>query len=63
MKLILPLKNVNDQDKRALSLYVAIALLGAVCLAFTLVYLPSLSRKPDLERPVTATPKPPVHNR
>lgn len=65
MKLMLPLKYINEQDKRALWLYVVIALLGAVCMALTLFFTSgvSLGKKPDLEPPVTSTPKPPSRNR
>lgn len=65
MKLMLPLKYVNEQDKRALWLYVAIALLGAVCMASVLLYTSGLpfGKKIGPEHPVTSTPKSPARNR
>ena len=63
MKLMLPLKYVNEQDKRALWLYLAIALLGAVCLASALLFAPTVGKKPALEPPSAASPKPPARNR
>lgn len=38
MEFMLPLKYVNDQDKRALALYFIIALLCTACLAFVMLY-------------------------
>lgn len=67
MKLMLPLKYVNEQDKRALWLYFAIALLGAVCLASALFFVPTVGKKSELEHPgaasPAASPKPPSRNR
>lgn len=65
MKLMLPLKYVNEQDKRALWLYVVIALLSAVCLASTLFFTSGfpLGKKTELEHPATSTPKPSSRNR
>ena len=36
---MLPIKHLTQQDKRALILYLSIALLSAACLAFVMLYL------------------------
>ncbi|MFN7930965.1 MAG: hypothetical protein U0Y68_24170 [Blastocatellia bacterium] len=65
MKLLLPLKYVNEQDKRALWLYVALALLSAICLAAALFFAPDflLGKKPDATPHRTVTPQPTARHR
>lgn len=60
MKPLLPLKYINDQDKRALGLYLAIALLSAILLAAALSFAPALflGKKPETVPPRTASPQP-----
>lgn len=60
MKPLLPLKYVNDQDKRALGWYLAIALLSAILLAAALFLAPTLflGKKPETVPPRAASPQP-----
>jgi hypothetical protein len=60
MKFMLPWKHLTEPDKRALSLYLLIALLSAACVAFGMLYRADFrfGKKADLEQPPTTTPKP-----
>ena len=63
MELMLLPKSVTTQDKRALSLYFAIALLGAACVVFAMLYKADfqIGKKAEVEH--TPTPKPTPRNR
>ena len=63
MELMLPLKHVTEQDKRALTLYFAIALLCAACVVFAMLYKADfrVGKKADAEQ--SPTPKPMPLNR
>ena len=65
MELMLPLKHVTEQDKRALTLYIAIALLSAACVVFAMLYQADfhVGKKADAEQSPTPTPKPTPRNR
>ncbi len=63
MELMLPLKHVTEQDKRALTLYFAIALLCAACVVFAMLYKADfhVGKKANVEQPPTLKSTP--HNR
>ncbi|MBS1810619.1 MAG: hypothetical protein JST84_20820 [Acidobacteria bacterium] len=65
MKLMLPLKYVNEQDKRALWLYFAIAFLGALCMVAVLFFFTGIhfGNKAGMESPAVNNPKTPIRNR
>jgi hypothetical protein len=60
MKLLLPSKYLNEQDKRALWLYLVIAVLSAVALAAGLFFASDLhfGKKTEMEAPTATTPNP-----
>ncbi len=64
---MLPFKHVTEQDKRALTLYFAIALLSAACVAFFMLYKADfhIGKKAEAEQSPTPTPipKPTPRNR
>lgn len=64
MKLMLLPKYVTPQDKRALTLYFAIALLSAVCVALFMLYKAEfhVGKKAETELLPTPTPKSPPRN-
>jgi hypothetical protein len=55
MELMLPFKHVTEQDKRALTLYFAIALLSAACVVFAILYKANF----HVGKPVEAEQSPP----
>ena len=57
---MLPLKHVTEQDKRALTLYFAIALLSAVCVVLVVLYKADfrVGKKAEAEQSPTPTPTP-----
>ncbi|HEX4951713.1 MAG TPA: hypothetical protein VFZ34_33955 [Blastocatellia bacterium] len=65
MELMLPFKHVTDQDKRALTLYLVIALLCAVGVVFVMLYKADfqIGKKTAAEQSPTPTPKPTSRNR
>lgn len=65
MKLLLPLKYINEQDRRALALYLAIALLSAILLAAVMLFAPAslVGRKADPASPSPASPQPTARQR
>ena len=65
MKLLLPLKYINEQDRRALGLYLALALLSAILIAALLLLAPAfwLGKKAEPAQHLTATPQPTVRHR
>jgi hypothetical protein len=53
--LMLPIKHLTQQDKRALILYFTIALLSAACLAFVMLYLSDFKlTKQEISQPSPA---------
>lgn len=64
MELMLPLKYVTDQDKRALTLYFAIALISAASVAFVMLYQSDFraGKKAETEQSPMPTTKPTPRN-
>lgn len=60
MEFMLPLKHVTEQDKRALTLYFAIALLSAACVILVMLYQADfhVGKKADAEQAPTPTATP-----
>ncbi len=57
---MLPFKHVTEQDKRALTLYFAIALLSAAFVVLAVLYKADfhVGKKAEAEQSPTPTPKP-----
>jgi hypothetical protein len=56
MEFMLPFKHVTDQDKRALTLYFAIALLSAACVVLAILYKANFQVGKTVEPEQSPTP-------